>query len=65
MIIIYKDKLNVLESDNGKLLKEISDNGKTLEDGTFIEPYKTNLVYLGKQIDTLEKAQKIYEEVDI
>lgn len=65
MIIINKEKLNILKAEKGKLLKLINDNGKTLEDNTFIEPYKTDLVYLGVQIDTLEKAQKIYEEVDI
>lgn len=65
MIIINKEKLNILKAEEGKLLKLINDNGKTLEDNTFIEPYKTDLVYLGVQIDTLEKAQKIYEEVDI
>ena len=54
---------NKLIADKGYLLKDINDNGKTLEDGTFIEPYKTNIVYLAKQITTLEQAQKLYEEV--
>lgn len=65
MTIIKKEKLNILQADEGKLLKLIEDNGKILEDDTFLEPYKTDLVYVNTNIDTLEKAQKIYEEVDI
>lgn len=65
MELIKKEKLNILQASEGKLLKLINDNGKTLEDNTFIEPYKTDLVYLNTSIDILEKAQKLYEEVDI
>ena len=36
MIIINKEKMNILKPDVGKLLKEKRDNGKTLEDGTYI-----------------------------
>lgn len=54
---------NKLIADEGYLLKDINDNGEELEDGTFIEPYKTNIVYLAKQITTLEQAQELYEEV--
>ena len=64
MIIINKEKMNILRADEGKLLKEKSDNGKTLKDGTYIEPYKTDIVYLGVQIKTLEQAKELYEEVD-
>lgn len=54
---------NKLIAEEGYLLKDINDNGETLEDGTFIKPYLTNVVYLAKQITTLEQAQKLYEEV--
>lgn len=64
MIIINKEKMNILKPVEGKLLKEKTDNGETLEDGTYIEPYKTDIVYLGIQIKTLEQAKELYEEVD-
>lgn len=64
MIIINKEKMNILKADEGKLLKEKTDNGETLEDGTYIEPYKTDIVYLGVQIKKLEQAKELYEEVD-
>ena len=54
---------NKLIAEEGYLLKDINDNGEELEDGTFIEPYKTDIIYLAKQITTLEQAQKLYEEV--
>ena len=53
MEIINKGQLRILKPDVGKLLKEKSDNGKTLEDDTYIEPYKTDIIYLGVQIKTL------------
>ena len=55
---------NKLIPEKGYLLKSKNDNGETLEDGTFIEPYKTDIIYLAKQITTLEQAQEIYEEVE-
>ena len=64
MEIINKGQLRILKPDVGKLLKEKSDNGETLEDSTYIEPYKTDIVYLGVQIKTLEQAKELYEEVD-
>lgn len=64
MIIINKEKMNILKADEGKLLKEKNDNGETLEDGAYIEPYKTDIVYLGVQIKTLEQVKELYEEVD-
>ena len=54
---------NKLIADDGYLLKDKNDNGEKLEDGTFIEPYKTKEIYLAKQITTLEKAKELYEEV--
>ena len=63
MKLIDKGILKILEADDGFLLKDKNDNGETLEDGTFIEPYKTKTIYLGKQITTLEEAQELYEEV--
>lgn len=65
MIIINKEKMNILKPVEGKLLKDKNDNGETLEDGTCVEPYKTDIVYLGVQIKTLEQAKELYEEVDI
>lgn len=64
MEIINKGQLRILKADESKLLKEKNDNGETLEDGTYIEPYKTDIVYLGIQIKTLEQAKELYEEVD-
>ena len=55
---------NKLIAEEGYLLKDINDNGETLEDGTYIEPYKTKEIYLAKQINSLEQAQKLYEEVE-
>ena len=54
---------NKLIAEEGYLLKDINDNGEKLEDGTFIEPYKTKEIYLAKQITTLEQAKELYEEV--
>ena len=55
---------NKLIAEEGYLLKDKNDNGETLEDGTFIEPYKTKEIYLAKQIKTLEQAKELYEEVE-
>ena len=65
MIIINKEKMNILKADDGKLLKEKNDNGETLEDGTYVPPYKTDTIYLSVLIDTLEKAKELYVEEDI
>ena len=56
---------NKLIAEEGCMLKDKSDNGETLEDGTYIEPYLTDTIYLAKQITTLEQAQELYEEVKI
>ena len=67
MKLINENGLNILKAEEGKMLKDINDNGQdiTLDDGTTIheEPYLTDVVYLGKQITTLEQAQELYEEV--
>ena len=42
-----------------------NDNGEILEDGTIIEPYKTTLIYVGKQITTLEQCKELYEEIEV
>ena len=55
---------NKLIADEGYLLKSISDNGETLEDGTYVPPYLTKIIYLGKQVTTLEQAEELYEEVE-
>lgn len=54
---------NKLIADDGYLLKDKNDNGQTLEDGTIIKPYLTDIIFLAKQIDTLDKAKELYEEV--
>lgn len=64
MEIINKGQLRILKADEGKLLKDKNDNGETLEDGTYTPPYKTDIIYLGVQIKTLEQAKELYEEVD-
>lgn len=56
---------NKLIANKGYLLKDKNDNGQTLDDGTYIEPYRTNIIFLAKQIDSLEKAKDLYEEVKI
>ena len=47
------------------LLKDKNDNGEVLEDGTIIEPYLTGVIYIGKQITTLEQCQELYEEIEV
>lgn len=64
MKLIDKGMSKILEADEGYSLKDKNDNGETLEDGSFIEPYLTKTIYLGKQITTLEEAKEIYEEVE-
>lgn len=65
MIVINKEKINILKADEGKLLRGKNDNGRTLEDGVYIPPYKTDTVYLSVLIDTLEKAKELYVEEKI
>ena len=65
MIIINKEKINILKADNGKLLKSKNDMGTTLEDGTHIEPYRTDTIYLSVLIDTIEQAEELYVEEDM
>lgn len=65
MIIINKEKMNILKADEGKLLRNKNDNGETLEDGTYVPPYKTDTIYLSVLIDTLERAKELYIEEDI
>ena len=56
---------NKLIADEGYLLKDKKDNEEILENGTIIEPYLTDVIFLAKQIDTLDKAKELYEEVEI
>lgn len=60
---IIGDKIKRLEADEGYLLKEIKDNGH-YEGDVFIPPYTTKVIYLGIQIQTLEQAKEIYEEIE-
>lgn len=63
MKLIEKNNLRILKSDKGKMLKDKNDNGEVLEDGTVIPPYLTDTIYLGIQVQTLEQAQELYEEI--
>lgn len=56
---------NKLIADDGYLLKDKNDNGEILEDGTIIESYKTKIIYVGKQITTLEQCKELYEEIEV
>ena len=47
---------NKLIAEEGYLLKDINDNGEKLEDGTFIEPYKTKDPWLLPE--SIEEASK-------
>lgn len=55
---------NKLTPEEGLWLKDINDHGQKTEDGPYIPPYLTKVVYVGRQITTLEQAQEIYEEVE-
>lgn len=63
MKLIDKEKFKVLIADEGYMIKDKSDNGEVLDDGTIIEPYKTKIIYVGKQITTIEQCKELYEEV--
>lgn len=52
-----------IKDEHGNFIGIPSIKGETLEDGTFIPPYLTEVIYLAKQIETLEQAQELYEEV--
>lgn len=65
MQIITYTEPKLLIADEGKTIRAINDNGETLEDGTFIEPYRTNLVFLGSQITSLEQCEALYVEENI
>ena len=56
---------NKLIAEDGCLLKDKNDNGEILKDGTIIEPYKTKIIYVGKQITTLEQCKELYEEIEV
>lgn len=66
MQIIREDGLEILQADTGKLLRDKNDNGYTYidEEGNevFVPPYRTDKIYLGIQIQTLEQAQELYVE---
>lgn len=64
MKLIDKEKFKVLIADEGYMIKDKSDNGEVLDDGTIIEPYKTKIIYVGKQITTLDQCKELYEEVE-
>ena len=66
MEIIHNGNLNILQADSGKLLRDKNDNGYTYidEEGNevYVPPYRTDKIYLGIQIQTLEQAQELYVE---
>ena len=55
---------NRLIAKQGYMIKDKNDTGEVLEDGTVIEPYKTKIIYVGKQITTLDQCKELYEEVE-
>lgn len=61
---------NKLIAEDGYLLKDKNDNyipEYIDEFGNVIPehyPYLTDVIYLGKQITTLEEAKELYEEVE-
>jgi len=55
MKIIKKNEINVLIPEEKHSLKQLNDFENP--------PYYTKEVFLAKSIDTLEKAQKIWEEI--
>lgn len=69
MKLIFENGINILKPEQGKMLRNINDNGTDIEmkDGTVIheEPYLTDIVYLGKQITTMEMAKELYTEETI
>jgi hypothetical protein len=64
MQIILHTKPKLLIADEGKKLKSKNDNGEVLENGTIVEPYLTDVIYLGNQITTIEEVENLYEEIE-
>ncbi len=69
MKLIFENGINILKPEKGKMLRNINDNGTDIEmeDGTVIHepPYLTDIVYLGKQITTMEMVKELYTEETI
>lgn len=65
MKLIERNNLRILQAEEGYMLKDKNDVGETLEDGTVVEPHLSEVIYLARQIETLEQAQELYEEVAI
>lgn len=65
MRLIEEKNLKKLIPQEGYLLKDKNEVEETLEDGTIIKPSLSEIIYLGIQIQTLEQAQELYEEVKI
>lgn len=65
MQIITHTTPRLLIADVGKKIKAKNDNGEVLEDGTIIEPHYSTLLFLGKQITTLEQCKELYEEIEV
>lgn len=65
MRLIEENELKKLVPQKGYLLKDKNEVEETLEDGTIIKPSLSEVIYLGIQIQTLEQAQELYEEVKI
>ena len=72
MELITRTEPKLLIADEGKQLRSINDvyiPEKKDEQGNIIEPahfpYYSTLIFLGKQVETLEQAQEIYVEEEI
>ena len=72
MQIITHTNPKLLIADEGKLLRAINDvyvPAKYDEDGKLIKeehiPYKSTVIFLADQVDTLEKAKELYVEEEV
>ena len=72
MEIIKKNNINCLVPAKGKFIRDINDVYVAPiydEGGNLIKeehiPYYTTIIYLAKQVDTLERAEKLYIEETI
>lgn len=54
----------MLVSDEGKMLRDINDNGETLEDSTFQKPYYTTTIFLPENL-TDEEVYSLYVEEEV
>ena len=71
MELITRTKPNLLIADEGKLLRDINDVYVAEhydEDGNLVpehKPYYSSVIFLGEQINSLEKCKELYVEEEI